>query len=260
MRLRSVFTLLLGLALFACGTDGESPGLQRGKARDVTVFAASSLSQAFPKIGALFERQHPGSKVRFNFSASDTLATQITQGAPADVYAAANTTTMDELSKSAHSRSTPRLFASNKLLIVTPKDNPERIRAAHDLAAPGVKLVLAAPGVPAGDYARQVLDKLGIRSQVDKNIVSNEVDDKSVVSKVLFGDADAGIVYASDLTNDVAPKLTGVPIAKKDNVIAQYPIVALKDGPEPAAARRFVDLVLSPAGQNILNDFGFGPP
>jgi molybdate transport system substrate-binding protein len=254
------FALLLFVSFTACGTSSAPSGKEPVQPGNLTVFAASSLSQAFPKIGALFERQHAGSKVRFNFSASDTLATQITQGAPADVFASASATPMDTISSASLTQSAPKLFASNKLLIITPRGNPAAIRSLRDLAIDGVKVVLAAPGVPAGDYARQVLDELGIRKEVEKNVVSNEVDDRSVVSKILFGDADAGIVYVTDLTPDVAPRLMGIRIATRDNLIAHYPIVALKDGPEPAAARRFVDLVLSSAGQKILDGFGFGPP
>jgi molybdate transport system substrate-binding protein len=260
MRLRSL-ALLLGvtLTLGACGSS-STPSKPQAKQTNVTVFAASSLTQGFTKLGTIFERQHSGTKVRFNFAASDTLATQITQGAPADVFAAASTTPMETITSASLASGTPELFVSNKLLIITPKGNPAGLKDPHDLARPGLKLVLAAPGVPAGDYAREALDNLGIRKDALKNLVSNEVDDKSVVSKVLLGDADAGIVYVSDLTSDVKPKLDVVRIPTSENVVAHYPIVALKDAPAGGAGERFVQLVLSTMGTRVLRGFGFGPP
>jgi molybdate transport system substrate-binding protein len=260
MRLRFLALLIGGaFTLGACGSS-YGPSTPGATQTTVTVFAASSLTQAFTKLGALFESQHPGSKVRFNFAASDTLATQITQGAPADVFAAASTTPMDTVTSASLASGTPQLFVSNKLLIITPKGDPAGLKGPQDLARPGLKLVLAAPGVPAGDYAREVLDNLGIQKEALKNVVSNEVDDKSVVSKVLLGDADAGVVYVTDLTPKLAPKLAVVSIPKKDNVVARYPIVPLKDGPSPMGGRQFVQLVVSVRGEKILHGFGFGPP
>ena len=259
MRLRSTFAFLLCLLLFACGPSTGAPDSRRAEAHNVTVFAASSLADAFSKLGEVYEDHHPGADVRFNFSASDTLATQIAQGAPADVFAAASETVMRKLPRSFFLRS-PQLFASNELVIIAPKENAGRLTKPSDLGAQGLKLVLAAPGVPAGDYARQVLDNLGVRKQAENNVVSNEVDDKSVVSKVLFGDADAGIVYVTDLTSDVEPRLIHIKIPKSENVLAHYPIVALRDAPDVDGADQFVSLVLSPTGMKVLNDFGFGPP
>lgn len=263
MRVRAVRVaplLVFLLALSACRSSSDGAGTKPTASGNVTVFAASSLTQAFSKLGSVFKQQRPGSNVRFNFAASDTLATQITQGAPADVFAAAGATPMQTITDASLAAGRPKVFVSNKLVIVTPKGDPAGIHGPSDLAAPGTNLVLAAPGVPAGDYARQVLDNVGIRKQAEHNVVSNEVDDKSVVSKVLLGNADAGIVYITDLTPDVAPKLNVVSIPEADNVVARYPIVALQDAAQPAAARRFVDLVLSPTGQKILRGFGFGPP
>jgi molybdate transport system substrate-binding protein len=260
MKLRLV-ALVIGVTLMwgACGSS-DGPSTPGAKQTTVTVFAASSLTQAFSKLGAVFESKHPGSKVHFNFAASDTLAAQITQGAPADVFAAASTTAMDAVTSASLASGTPRLFVSNKLLIVTPKGDRAGITGPQDLAHPGLKLVLAAPGVPAGDYAREVLDNLGIRKEALNNVVSNEVDDKSVVSKVLFGDADAGIVYVTDLSPKLATKLAAVPIPNKDNVVAHSPIVPLRDGPSPSGGRKFVRLVVSARGEKILHGFGFGPP
>jgi molybdate transport system substrate-binding protein len=260
LKLPTVALLLIALIFGACASSSDPTGGKRSKTSDVTVFAASSLTEAFTKLGSLFERQDPGSSVRFNFAASDTLATQITQGGPADVFAAAGADPMATVTAAKLASGHPTVFASNRLVIIASKGSGMRITGPQDVATPGVKLVLAAPGVPAGDYAREVLNNLGIRKQAMSNVVSNEVDDKSVVAKVLLGNADAGIVYITDLTPDVASKLQVVHIATTDNVIARYPIVALKQGGDPAAARRFVDLVLSPKGEKILSGFGFGPP
>jgi molybdate transport system substrate-binding protein len=261
LAVRTILVMAICLSLGACGSSSGSSGSgarYTASASDMTVFAASSLTQAFSKLGTLFERVHEGSTVRFNFSASDTLASQITQGAPADVFAAAGAAPMQTVTATSLASGSPRVFASNKLLIITPKENPAAIKRPQDLARSGVKLVLAAPGVPAGDYAREMLQNIGIRHQAEKNVVSNEVDDKSVVTKVLLGDADAGIVYVSDLTPDVASKLASIPIPTAKNVVARYPIVALQNG--PPNGRLFVQLVLSSRGQRIMQSFGFGPP
>jgi molybdate transport system substrate-binding protein len=260
MNLRSITVLLVALMLGACASSSDATSDTPTGKTNVTVFAASSLTEAFTRLGSVFEQQNPGSNVRFNFAASDTLATQITQGGPADVFAAAGAGPMATVKAASLATDSPTVFASNRVVIITPRDPATHITNARDLASPGVKLVLAAPGVPAGDYAREVLDNLGIGKKALDNVVSNEVDDKSVVSKVLLGNADAGIVYITDLTPDVAPKLHMIHIAKADNVLARYPIVALKSGSEPSAGRRFMDLVLSPTGEKILRGFGFGPP
>lgn len=255
---RVAVVVAAALGLSACGSSGSSGGTDPD-AVNLSVFAASSLTEAFGRLGATFEKQNPGTKVRFNFAASDTLATQITQGAHADVFAAAGATPMDGVTSASPAAGNPVDFATNRLVIVAPRGNPAGIHSPQDLAHPGVKLVLAAPGVPAGDYAREMLGNLGIRKDVEANVVSNEIDDKSVLSKVLLGNADAGIVYITDLTPDVAAKVAAVKIPTRENVIARYPIVVLKDATEPAA-RRFLRLVSSAAGQKVLRGFGFGPP
>jgi molybdate transport system substrate-binding protein len=259
MRQRTHAAMLLLIALAVGGCASDAPPTQ-ARGGDITVFAASSLTQAFTRLAAIYERQHPGWSVHLNFAASDTLATQVTQGAIVDAFASAAPAPMKTVTRSALLSDHPQLFATNRLVIITPKTGSARIQTPLDLADPEVKLVLAAPGVPAGDYAREILDKLGIRKSAEKNVVSNEVDDKGVVSKVLFGDADAGIVYVTDLTPDVSSKLDVVRIPKQDNVIAHYPIIALKNGAQQYSGRRFVRLVMSVKGQRILRGFGFGPP
>jgi molybdate transport system substrate-binding protein len=177
-RTPAALVLLTAIAIGGCASDA-SPKQARGG--DITVFAASSLTQAFTRLGAIYEREHPGWSVHFNFAASDTLATQVTQGAIVDVFASAAPDAMETVTSSALLSDRPQPFATNRLVIITPKTASARIRAPLDLAGADVKLVLAAPGVPAGDYARELLDKLGIRESAAKNVVSNEVDDKGVV-------------------------------------------------------------------------------
>ena len=195
----------------------------------------------------------------FSFGPSDGLATQIQSGVPADVYASASETWMDAVQKD------PGVigradFARNRLVVITPKDDPAHIASIQDLGNPGVKLVLAAKGVPAGDYAREVLDNAGIAKQAEANVVSNEEDDKAVVQKVLLGEADAGIVYVTDLTPQVTPDLRSVQIPKSVNVIATYPIAVVKGTERATLAQQFDEYVLSPAGQKTLRGFGFMPP
>jgi molybdate transport system substrate-binding protein len=256
---RIVVSVLAVLVISSCGSSSSDSSSRRTRATDITVFAASSLTHAFTQLGAIFERRHPGTRVRFNFSASDILATQIGQGASADVFASAGPAPMRTIT-SHFARTAPREFATNRLVIITPPSDRARIRTPTELSEPGVKLVLAAPGVPAGDYARQMFDNLGIRRQAERNLVSNEVDDKSVVSKVLLGDADAGIVYITDLTPDIKPRLAAVTIPKADNIEARYSITALKNGSDPAGAKLFVQLILSSTGMKVLRETGFGPP
>jgi molybdate transport system substrate-binding protein len=244
------------VGISGCGSN-QAASDRQGRVKEIAVFAASSLTEGFTKLGRMFERDHPGTKVTFNFAASDTLATQITQGAPADVFASASATPMEAVTKTTHVQGRPRDFASNSLEIITPTDNPANIRSPRDLARPGVKVVLAAPGVPAGDYARVLFGKLGIAREVRQNVVSNEIDDKSVVAKVQLGEGDAGVVYKSDLSS---ARVRAVKVPARDNVVATYPIVALENGPDPSGGRQFVRLVLSRRGQRVLSEFGFEPP
>ena len=223
----------------------------------ITVLAAASLTEAFQAIGKNFERANPGISVRFSFGPSDGLATQIQEGAPADVFASASEQWMDAVQQKPGV--TDRTdFVTNRLILVVPESNPAGISSVADLARPGVKLVLAAEGVPAGDYARQVLANAGIARQALANVVSNEVDVKGVLQKVSSGDADAGIVYVTDLTPDVASSVKGITIPGNLNVIATYPIALVDGSRDSALASQFVRYVLGP-GVRVLNRFGFRP-
>jgi molybdate transport system substrate-binding protein len=257
--------LLAALVLAAAAASGCSPGppapsqgADSGLGQ-VTVFAASSLTESFGERGRRHERQRPGTSVSFNFASSSDLAVQITQGAPADVFASADPRQM-EVVADAGLASEPVRFASNRLVIIVPRGNPARIRRPRDLARPGIVLVLAAPAVPAGSYARTALERLGIAPEAEANVVSNEEDVKAVVTKVALGEADAGIAYVTDVTGDVALDVEVIHFPRAAQVVAHYPITTLAEAPNPAGAGAFFELVSSEEGQRVLSSYGFGPP
>lgn len=223
------------------------------------IFAAASLTSAFNKVIADFTAAHPGVKLTPNYNGSDTLVTQIKQGAPADVFASADTTNMDKLTSAGLvTTSTVHIFAKNKLEIIVAKGNPKGIKTLADLARPGVAVVLAGPGVPAGKYAAQAMATAGVTVTAK----SLETSVTAVVQKVALGEADAGIVYVTDVTAAVAQhgQVEGVDIPTPPNVVATYPVGTVKAGPNPTLATAFEDYVLSPAGQADLATFGFLPP
>jgi len=231
----------------------------------LNVFAASSLTDAFTEIGKNFELANPGITVTFNFAGSQTLRTQIEEGAPADVFASANKTEMDNLITDAHvTQDAPKVFLSNRLVVILPADNPAGLAKLEDLAKPGIKLVLAAEEVPVGKYARQAFDIMNgqfgtdFKDKVLANVVSNEDNVKQVVAKVQLGEADAGIVYTSDAA--AAPDLQTIEIPAELNVIATYPIAPLAQSTHTKAANAFVNYVLSAEGQAVLQKWGFAPP
>ncbi|MFN2594652.1 MAG: molybdate ABC transporter substrate-binding protein [Actinomycetota bacterium] len=261
--LRAV-TLLLAVALLtSCTADDslshDATGLSpEPRGHEITVLAASSLTDAFEEIGSRFESAVPGVHVTFSFAGSDTLASQILQGAPADTFASASPTQMGTVAQAHKIYGHPTQFATNRLEVITPTDNPGGISSIQDLARPGVTVVLAASGVPSGDYARQIFVKLGIYEAVTANVVSNELDDQSVVSKVRLGEADAGIVYVSDLSGGANGQVRPVPIPKSSNVVAKYEIAPLKDASYLLGGRLFEEFVLSTQGQAVLRKYGFG--
>jgi len=233
----------------------------------ITVFAASSLTDAFNQEAAAFQKAHPGVTVKFNFGGSPTLVTQIDQGAPADVLATADEKNMKTATDKGLTSAPARIFAKNRLVIAVPKSNPGAIAAPLDLAKPGLKLVLAQKGVPAGDYARQIFTKMAadaafgadFSDKVLKNLVSEEPNVKSVVSKIQLGEADAGVVYKTDVTAGVAGEVSAVAIPDSFNVIASYPIAVISKTGNAVLAAAFIDFILSAEGQKILVDNGFQP-
>jgi molybdate transport system substrate-binding protein len=254
-----VLVLVPVVVLVACDGAGRIGGGAGGaQPRALTVSAAASLTDAFTDIGTAFEARHAGVTVTFNFGPSDGLAGQIDEGAPVDVFASASPRWMDDVETEGPGVRDRADFARNRLAIIVPSGNPAGIEGPKDLAREGVKLVLAAEGVPAGDYAREVLANAGVAVAALRNVVSNEADVKGVVTKVLSGDADAGIGYVTDVTPDVANGITLVPIPDDVNVIATYPIAIVDGSQEADLAKRFVDYVLGD-GQQILAEHGFLP-
>lgn len=234
----------------------------------LTVFAAASLTGAFNQIGKTFETLHPGVKITFNYAGSQQLAQQIANGAPVDVFASANQTQMDAVVKSKRIvAASSQNFVKNRLVVIYPAANPGKIQTLQDLAKPGLKLVLADKSVPVGQYALTFLDHASsnasfgasYKAAVLKNVVSNEQDVKAVLVKVELGEADAGIVYTTDAAAATSGKIVQLAIPDALNVIAVYPIAALKDSPNPALAKAFIDEILSPDGQKVLATYGFIP-
>jgi molybdate transport system substrate-binding protein len=239
------------LVLAACG-GGSGGGAGVGSAGEFKVFAAASLTAAFTKIGEDFTAANGGTRVTFNFAGSQALATQIRQGAPADVFASADSANLDKVKDLV---GTPHSFASNLLAIVVERGNPKGVKGLDDLANPDLKVVLAAPDVPAGRYAAQILGKAGVGVKP----VSQEDNVKAVVTKVSLGEADAGIVYVTDVTAG-GGRVEGVEIPEDQNVLATYPIATVKASRAQERAQAFVDLVLSAEGQQVLGRYGFLPP
>jgi molybdate transport system substrate-binding protein len=251
-RTRTHLAALLAVAALAlAGCGGGDDGSGAAAAGEIKVFAAASLTAAFTEIGERYSA-NGGTKVTFNFAGSQALATQIQQGAPADVFASADIPNMDKVKDLV---GTPQNFASNRLQIVVEEGNPKHVKGLDDLASSDLKVVLAAEEVPAGKYARQVLDQAGVTVRP----VSQEDNVKAVVTKVSLGEADAGIVYVTDVTAG-GDRVEGVDIPKDQNVTATYPIATVKATKAPEAAQAFADLVLSAGGQQVLKQYGFLPP
>ncbi|MGH2346082.1 MAG: molybdate ABC transporter substrate-binding protein, partial [Chloroflexota bacterium] len=230
----------------------------------LTVFAAASLTEAFTTIGNAFGKANHVS-VKFNFGGSDTLVTQLAQGAPADVFASANQAQMTLASQKGLIGSTPQVFVRNRLIVIVPKSNPAHIYSLADLGRPGVNLVLAAPAVPVGKYARAALAEWAeneafgtdFLSRVQANVKSNETDVKAVTAKVSLGEADAGIVYVTDVTPNVAAKVQTIEIPPALNQIAAYPIAVTKSSGNTKLAQGFIAYVQSSAGKSVLSRQGF---
>ena len=237
--------LLTLLPLTACGGGNDDT--------TITVLAASSLTGTFTELGREFEDQHPGVTVKFAFDSSATLAQQATQGAPADVLATADTTTMDG-AESAQA-TTPKNFATNVMVLATPADNPANVRAFSDLDKSSVKYVMCVPTAPCGAVGQALLDQ----DHITGKPVSQEVDVKSVLAKLTEGEADAGLVYTTDAVA-AGNQVTALPIPGSAKQITTYPIVTLQQSEHGDLAQDFVDLVTGSTGQQVLEKAGFGKP
>lgn len=261
----SVVLILLALPMAACGSSAAATSSPTATPTTLTVFAAASLTGAFKSIGAAFDKAHPGNTTTFNFAGSQDLAQQISQGASADVFASANAATMNTVVQSGQVASgSQRTFAHNRLVVIVAKPNTAHIASLQDLAKPNIKLILADKVVPVGQYAQTFLDKASqqadfgsdYKTKVLKNVVSYENNVKAVLSKVQLGEADAGIVYTSDIALDSAA-VTSIAIPDALNTIATYPIAPVSASKNSARAQQFIDYVLSADGQALLTKYGF---
>ena len=259
LRCLFLFGVVLSVILSSCGGGNVS-----SEARTLTVYAAVSLTDAFTEIGEAFEASYPGVTVVFNFGGSQNLRTQIEQGAPADVFASANVKEMDTLvAQNFVEADAVKVFLTNQLVVILPESNPAGITSLEDLSTPGLKIVLAAEEVPAGRYAREILDKLDAQFGADygdrvlANVVSNEDNIRQAVTKVQLGEVDASIVYVSDAV--VVHELQRIEIPADVNVVAEYPIAPLVESRNADLADEFIAYVLSPDGQAALEKWGFTP-
>jgi molybdate transport system substrate-binding protein len=266
---RLIGMALAGLGLIPLAPHPSSPALRApGRApATLTVYAAASLTDAFRELGRTLEAAHPGLTVQFNFAGSQQLALQLEQGAPADVFASADQRWMSYAAEKGLVDGEGAVFARNRLVVIVPRTNPARIGGLPDLGRRGIKVVVAAEAVPAGKYSREALKNLsaapGFSPDYDRrvlaNVVSQEENVKAVVAKVQLGEADAGMVYQSDVTPSVARYVTVLTIDDPYNVIASYPIAVLKGAKNAEAAHWFLGLVSSAAGQQVLQRNGLLP-
>ena len=262
---KQLLSLGIALILVLLAAITGAPAAHAQNQKTLTIFAAASLTDAFNEMKTAFQAANPGVNVVYSFGASSTLATQLTQGAPADIFASANNTQMNVAVNGKRIAGKPRTFAKNRLILIVPTSNPGQITSLKDLSKPNVKIVLAAAGVPVRDYTNTLLDKLAqapgygvdYKAAVLKNVVSEESDVRQVVAKVSLGEADAGFVYRSDVTPDVSGKITALPIPDALNTIATYPIAITNDTPNTDLANAFIAYVLSDAGQATLVKWNF---
>jgi len=263
----ALFVLLCALFLAACGGSTSSTTSTATTAPAVTtlnVFAAASLKESFNVIAAKYTRAHPNITIKLNFAGSQILEQQIASGAPADVFASADQTTMQK-AVDAGLVGNSQVFVKNRLTVIIPAANPGNINTLKDLSRKGVKIDIGAPAVPAGKYSLQVLAKMAQSSNygpayenaVKANFVSQETDVKAVVNKVQLGEVDAGFVYVTDVTAAVSNKIKMIDIPDNFNVIAQYPIAVTKSSAHSNDARAFVQYILSPEGQAVLQQYHF---
>ncbi|MEC4018818.1 molybdate ABC transporter substrate-binding protein [Streptomyces sp. H27-D2] len=258
----AVLTAALLVPLAACGSDDDkkdsgakasASGSGSGAPKaDLTVLAASSLTDVFKTAGAAYEKKHPGTRVKFSFAGSQELAAQVKQGAPADALVTADTKTMDGLKADAGA---PTVIAKNRLVIAAGEGNPKKIDGLKDLADTKLKVVLAAPEVPVGRYSEQILTA----QKIDVKPVSQEPNVRAVLSKVELGEADAGLVYRTDAATATG-KVDAIAIPDDQNAVASYPAATLKTSEHTAAASAFVKWLSTPEAQKILQNAGFQKP
>ncbi|HEX8629580.1 MAG TPA: molybdate ABC transporter substrate-binding protein [Catenuloplanes sp.] len=254
--MRRVLAPALVVALLATGCAGDppAPAAGGGPSGEVTVLAAASLTEVFTRLGADFQATRPGTRVTFSFGASSTLARQITTGAAADVFAAASPATMAQVTGASLAAGEPRVFARNQLVIAVPRDNPRRVDALADLAAPRVKVALCDTQVPCGAAAAKALSAAGVAVTP----VTLEQDVKATLTKVRLGEVDAALVYRTDVR--AAPDVLGIEFPESGQAVNDYPIVALTAGRNSSGGAAFLAYVNSAAAKPALTGAGFGLP
>lgn len=261
--------LLIGsLLIAACGGTSTASSGSTPTAAPVTlnIFAAASLTKAFNLLETNYTKVHPTVTFKADYDSSSVLEQQLANGAPADVFASADTANMQKATAAGLVTSS-QVFAHNRLVVILPTSNPGHISTLKDLANPGVKIDVADATVPVGKYTLQVLANMAkspdygpaYAAAVTRNVVSKEENDAAIVQKVQLGEADAGIVYVSDINPATASQFTSITIPDTFNVIANYPIAALKNSAQSDEAQAFVQYVLSPDGQNVLKQYNFIP-
>jgi len=254
------------IALITAIVLASSAGLAE-ETKELTVFTAASLTGAFGEIGQMYKNQ-TSIEVAFNFDGSQALRTQIENGAYADVFVSANKKQMNAVKNSGlMNNSSIIIFTKNKLSLIVPKGNPAKISNLSDLAKPGLKIVIGTKDVPVGDYALQIISKLGndsaygpdYKTKVLANVISQETNVNYVVTKVALGEADVGFAYVSDVTEELTSKVDKIDIPDEYNIIAEYPLGILLESKYPAESWEFMDLVMSDEGKAVLEKYGFAP-
>jgi molybdate transport system substrate-binding protein len=265
MRRTLLLVAVVAVTLVGCGGSSAGGGAGEQESDTLRVFAATSLTDAFGELAKTFEEDNPGVEVRLSLESSTTLLAQIQQGAPADVYGSSAEEEMDKAVKDGLVAGEPKIFAKNREVIMVPEENPANIRSLRDLARPSVKLVLTEEGVPSTDYAIEILGKAnarygsGFKEDVLSNVVSQEANVRAAVDRVAHGDYDGTFSYASDYTPDIRERVKVIEIPEDLNIVATYPVAALKGAESPELAREWVDLVVSAEGQRVLKKWGFEP-
>lgn len=270
MRKPNVFISITfaGLLVFSSALMGALPNLkirQKPANRTLTIFAAASLIEAFTEIGENFEREQPGTTIIFNFAGSQQLAHQLAQGGPADIFASANAFQIDAAAKSGRIDNNIQTFTANELVVIYPEDNPARLRTLDGLAEPHMRIILAGSSVPVGSYTLQFLQLASQEADfgpfyaeaVLENVISYETSVRAVLSKVALGEADAGVVYTSDISGDFADDVGHIDIPSHLNISASYFLAPVVGAANPDLAAKFINYVLSLESQQVLASYGF---
>ena len=253
-RFAVILAALVAVAAAGCSSSSSTSSTPSSSTGTITVFAAASLMQTFTQLGKQFEAAHKGDTVKFSFGPSSGLATEITSGAPADVFASASPATMDVVVKAGDAAS-PQNFAKNVMEVAVPPNNPANVTSVTDLAKSSVKVALCQPTVPCGVVAAEVFKNAGITVKP----VTLEADVDSVVTQVETGNVDAGMVYVTNVLS-AGSKVKGITIPASDNASTLYPIATISSSKHKSEAQAFINYVLSPAGQQVLAAAGFQKP